>query len=246
MGQLPQPFNVAQTDISQSEVTVVPGGNYVVILYSSEVKPTKEKNGGYVEAKYRITQGEYAGSALRPDVINVYNQSATAARIGAARLGAIATACGKGNEVITNTDVLHNIEFMVTVTEKDNSYTRINKESGVTEQVNNKQNEITTILMRDGSIPKKPANAGPQTAPGQPPQMAPQPQQMPPQGGFQQPPQGQQPAPAQQPAGAPAWAGNVGMGQGLPPGQAAPAQQPQMPQQNWGAPPAGAWGGPQQ
>ena len=83
MPQLLQRFNAKDFDPTQSEGNL-PVGRHKVIIYSSEIKPTKEKDAGYLQLNLQIIEGENKGAtgAMR---FNIYSKSAEATEIAQKR-----------------------------------------------------------------------------------------------------------------------------------------------------------------
>lgn len=246
MAQLIQAFNAQQYDPTQG-VGGLPIGKHPVVVDSSEVKPNKENNGGYLQLNLKIIDGPQTGTvgAYR---LNLYHSNQQTVEIAHKQLSAVCHVTGVF--MLQDSAQLHNIPFIVEVgpQKNDPQYTEVKKVFDINGNEPGKAGQ--------GQAPAQPAAAAPQGFGQQQPQ---QPAQQPPAqaawgapAGQQQAPQaapqgnapawGQAPAqqPAQAPAAAPAW-GNQ---------QQAPAQQ-QAPQQpaaaGWqqGAAPAGAnppWG----
>lgn len=243
MAQLIQAFNAQQYDPTQG-VGGLPIGKHPVVVDSSEVKPNKENNGGYLQLNLKIIDGPQTGTvgAYR---LNLYHSNQQTVEIAHKQLSAVCHVTGVF--MLQDSAQLHNIPFIVEVgpQKNDPQYTEVKKVFDINGNEPGKAGQ--------GQAPAQPAAAAPQGFGQQQPQQPAQ-QQAPaawgaPQGqqAAPQQPQGNAPAwgqapaqqPAQAPAAAPAW-GNQ---------QQAPAQQqaPQQPAAGWqqGAAPAGAnppWG----
>jgi len=91
----------------------LPVGEYCVIISSSEMKPTKNGNGKYLQLVYDvIDESEYNGRKLF-DRLNLVNESETAEKIGKSKLSSICHAVGVLHP--SNTEELHDIPFFVKV-----------------------------------------------------------------------------------------------------------------------------------
>ena len=215
MAQLIQAFNAQQFDPTQS-TGGLPIGKHPVIVDSSEVKPNKENNGGYLQLNLKIIDGPQQGTvgAYR---LNLYHSNQQTVEIAHRQLSAVCHVTGQF--MLQDSAQLHNIPFIVEVgpQKNDAQYTEVKK-----------------VFDINGNEPGKAGQGQAPQQPAQQPQTGFAPQQQAP---AQQPaatpawgaPQGQQQALAQ--AGAPAWG-------------RAPQQQPAAtPQQAQGAP---AWGNQQQ
>ncbi|MEK7112815.1 MAG: DUF669 domain-containing protein, partial [Patescibacteria group bacterium] len=203
MAQLIQAFNAQQYNPEQGSGSL-PVGKYPVIVESSEVKPNKENNGGYLQLNLKIVDGpnKGGGGAYR---LNLYHSNAQTVDIAHKQLSAVCHVTGVF--MVQDSAQLHNIPFIIDVgPQKDPQYTEVKK-----------------VFDINGNEPGKapaqqhaqPAQAQPQTAPQaiaqQQPQQAAAPQQQTPAWG-QPAQQAQSPAQAAQPA----W--------GAQPAQAAPQQ----------------------
>lgn len=224
MAQLMQAFDARQYDPSQL-ASQLPVGDHLVVAYQSEIKPTKDSGGGYLQYDLRIVEGPNAG-ATGPKRFNLYNGSQKAVEIAHRELSAMAHACGVFQ--ITDSAQLHDIPFRV----------RVELQKGEAGSKNG-YTEVTRIFDRNGNEP------GGQQAQQQPQQAQQQPANN---GGFavasgaatgfgggqQQPPQGNA-------GGNASWgAQNPGNGAAAGGGQQQPA--------NWGggaqqAGNGGSWGG---
>lgn len=218
----------ARTVAPDTGVDTVPAGWYNVLVDESELKPTKNGDGAYLNVRYNILDGQFAGRKLFSR-INLKNANPVAQEIGFKQLSALAHATGVLQ--VADSSQLHNIPIKVKV--------KIRKDK---EGEYEDQNEITTwknINEQVGAVAGAPTIGAPTYQPPQqpaqnwgPPPGAQQPAQnagqvwTPPGQQFQQPPQ--QP-PQQQ---APAW---------TPPTTAQPWNNPaQQAPQTQQAPPAAA------
>ncbi len=244
MAQLIQAFNAQQYDPTQG-VGGLPIGKHPVVVDSSEVKPNKENNGGYLQLNLKIIDGPQTGTvgAYR---LNLYHSNQQTVEIAHKQLSAVCHVTGVF--MLQDSAQLHNIPFIVEVgpQKNDPQYTEVKKVFDINGNEPGKAGQ--------GQAPAQPAAAAPQGFGQQQPQQPAQ-QQAPaawgaPQGqqAAPQQPQGNAPAlgqaPAQQPAQAPAAAPAWGNQQQAPAQQQAP-QQPAAAGWQQGAAPAGAnppWG----
>lgn len=252
MAQLIQAFNAQNFDPTQG-VGGLPIGKHPVVVDSSEVKPNKENNGGYLQLNLKIIDGPQQG-AVGAYRLNLYHSNQQTVEIAHKQLSAVCHVTGVF--MLQDSAQLHNIPFIVEVgpQKNDPQYTEVKKVFDINGNEPGKAGQ--------GQAPAQPA-AAPQGFAQQPQQPAQGfgqlPAQQPPAqaawgapAGQQQAPQaapqgnapawGQQPAqqPAQAPAAAPAW-GN----QQQAPAQAQQPQQPAAAGWQQGAAPAGAnppWG----
>ena len=90
----------------------VPDGMYNVVIDESEIKPTKNGQGAYLQLRFNIMDGQFAGQKVFAR-LNIRNQNATAQEIAYAELSAIQHAVNC--LVIQDTNELHNKPLTVKV-----------------------------------------------------------------------------------------------------------------------------------
>lgn len=194
----------------------VPAGWYNVMADESEIKPTRQGDGAYLQVRFNVLDGQYAGRKLFSR-FNIRNSNPTAQEIGFKQLSALAHAVG--HLTIGDSSELHNRPLKVKV--------KIRKDK---EGQYEDQNEITSYKnineQVDTAVAGAPAGfAAPQAGftppPAQQQQWAPPAQQSAPPAQQQQPPAWSPPAQAQQPAQQ-----QAPVQQQAPQWQAPPAQQP--------------------
>jgi len=90
----------------------VPAGKYLAAITESEMKPTKNGNGSYLQLTFTILEGEYKNRVLWAR-LNLNNANATAVKIARSELSAICHAVG----VMQPRDSveLHNLPLIITV-----------------------------------------------------------------------------------------------------------------------------------
>lgn len=71
----------------------IPAGWYNAMIDESEMKPTKDKEGSYLELRLTVIDGQFAGRKIF-DRLNLMNKSAVAQEIGNGTLSAICHATG--------------------------------------------------------------------------------------------------------------------------------------------------------
>lgn len=227
-------FDATGIDPTQSagQLPISDALGHVVTVMNTEMKPTKENDGGYLELTLAITQGQFVGNT-GPFRLNLYNKEPKAVGIAYKQLSAICHATGRFQ--VADHEHLRGAEFRVVVSAQKNDaqYTEVKK-----------------ILDIHGNEPGKPAvNTTPPTnaAFQQPTQQQPatngfqqQPQTAPVQGFGQQPVNGgfQQPAAADNSQQPNAWQQPGQQVQQQPATQAQGFQQPQQPAQQ---PAPNAW-----
>jgi hypothetical protein len=112
-------FNAHEVDPATS-FEPLPPSTYVCILTASEMKPTKDGRGEYLELELEIVEGPHQGRKLW-DRLNLKNPSETAVRIARGTLSSICRAVG----VMAPRDSveLHNLPLVATVGLKKRSDT---------------------------------------------------------------------------------------------------------------------------
>lgn len=112
MAQLLQPFNPTQFDPTQGD-RPLPIGRHLFAAVSSAIKPTKGNDGGYLEYRVRVMEGEHAGAmgAIR---FNLYNGSQQAVEIAHRQFSAFCHVCGVLGQV-GDSGQLHEIPFYAQV-----------------------------------------------------------------------------------------------------------------------------------
>lgn len=211
-----------------------PVGKFPAFIASTEVKPTKENNGFYLQLNYKTQAGDI------PQRFNLWNANPQAVTIANGQLSAVCHATGIYRIQSADASELRNAQLMIEVREQKGN-------TGYT--------EVARVYDRNGNEPGK-AQGGPSPAPAQQPppmQQQPQPAGWPAQGQPMTPPQGQvqawpspagppmqQPQPGMPPASPPGWPQQQPQGQpGMPQGQPQPGPQPgawpaaPQPQQQW-------------
>jgi hypothetical protein len=198
MAQLLQLFDANQWDPSQIGGQL-PVGKHPVVIINSEVKATKNNDGGYLELELQIVDGPQAGTT-GPYRLNLYNANEKAKEIAHKQLSAICHCVGVYN--IADSQQLHGIPFIVEVGLQKSPEAQ---EKGYT--------EVKKVFDRNGNEPGKQGQQAPAAAPQQPPAAQPQAPgeagTWPPQNQPQQPAfggmQNQPPAPVGGAVGAPPW-----------------------------------------
>lgn len=104
-------FDASQVP-EQMEFSALPEGQYVVIATASEMKPTKDGRGQYLQFVFEVLDGPQKGRKVWAR-LNLTNQNQTAVDIAQRELGAICRAVG----VIKPNDSaeLHNKPLLITV-----------------------------------------------------------------------------------------------------------------------------------
>jgi len=97
-------FN-AQTVSPESQFTPVPNGDYPVVITESEMKPTRNGDGQYLQLVLEIIDGPYKGRKVW-DRLNLVNSNTTAVEIAQRALSQICHAVGHLN--LQDTVELHN------------------------------------------------------------------------------------------------------------------------------------------
>ena len=108
--------NLNGFDANQVEPTAsfdpIPAGKYLAAITESEMKPTKNGSGSYLQLTFTVLEGEHKGRVLWAR-LNLNNPNATAVKIARSELSAICHAVG----VMQPRDSvdLHNLPLLITV-----------------------------------------------------------------------------------------------------------------------------------
>jgi hypothetical protein len=192
----------ARTVEPSTGMEAIPAGWYNVAIDDSEMKPTKDGLGAYLQLRFNILDGQYINRKLFAR-LNLHNQSVTAKEIAYRQLSAIGHAVGVLQ--IANSEQLHGLPMKVRV--------KIRKDP--TQQYDD-QNDITDWQNINAAV----GGAAAAPSPVAPPQQ-----------GWAPPPIAAAPAPAPvqpQPTATPAWTPPAPNGT-QPPATQAPAQTWQPP-----------------
>ena len=211
-------FDATQVNPDQS-FEPIPAGWYNMMIVESEMKPTRDGNGAYLQLTLKVIDGQYAGRQVF-DRLNIQHQNPVVTEIAYRRLSAYCHATGVLQ--IQDSQQLHGIPLKARVsvrTDSTGQYDPSNEVKAV--KPINEETGTTAAPAQQGF------QAQPQQAPAQqfPQQGFQQPQQAP-QQQWQQPPAQSAPAPksapAQGDAPTPPWV----QGQQAPAQEAQPAPQP--------------------
>lgn len=210
-------FDATQVAPNSGSPDPVPAGWYNVMIDESEMKPTKDGAGSYLQLRFNILDGQYANRKIF-DRLNLRNANATAQEIAYGNLSAICHAVGLMQ--VTDSQELHGkpLKIKVALRPAKDGFDASNDVKGyknINEQTGDATLGETSQPVQQG-FQQPPQQQPQQAAPQQ--QQAAQQQQQP----WQQPPQ----QPWQQPA----------QGQAAPTQQQAPQEQQQEQQQQQPAP----------
>ncbi|HOF18419.1 MAG TPA: DUF669 domain-containing protein [Phycisphaerae bacterium] len=102
----------ANTVEPTTEFDPVPAGKYLAVVAASEMKPTKNGKGSYLELQFQIIEGEHANRNVWAR-LNLDNPNPQAVQIARAQLSAVCRAVG----VMTPKDSyeLHNLPLVIDV-----------------------------------------------------------------------------------------------------------------------------------
>ncbi len=104
-------FNANEVEPPQ-DFEPIPAGKYLAVIIESEMKPTKNGNGQYLQLTLQILEGPYKGRYVWAR-LDLHNANPTMVQIARQELSAICRAVG----VMQPTDSveLHNIPLVITV-----------------------------------------------------------------------------------------------------------------------------------
>ena len=104
-------FNASEVEPTSS-FEPIPAGKYLAAITESEMKPTKNGNGSYLQLTFTVIEGQYKNRVLWAR-LNLDNPNATAEKIARSELSAICHAVG----VMQPRDSveLHNLPLVIVV-----------------------------------------------------------------------------------------------------------------------------------
>jgi len=146
MAFLGQNFNPNEVAPSV-DLQPLPSGEYPAMIVDSQMKPTKNGKGQYLELTYQIIDGPMKGRMVWSR-LNLVNQSTKAVEIANRDLSAI---CAAVNEtgLISDSAVLHNRPHLIRVEFVPADYDAVSKPTG-----NRKDsNEVAAYKRLDGAPP---------------------------------------------------------------------------------------------
>lgn len=114
-------FKFESSEVEASSFEPIPQGEYVGMFTESELKDTKSGDGQFIEMKFEIVEGEYAGRTLY-ERLNIKNKNEKAVEIAYQNLKKICECVNRPS--IQDTDELNNIRLIAKVV-VDGEYNRI-------------------------------------------------------------------------------------------------------------------------
>jgi hypothetical protein len=103
------------------ENDVIPAGSYLVTLTEAVIKETKSGDGEYINAKFRINEGDHEGRSLFM-MFNIKNKNAQAVNIGHQQLKSFMKAAGFTDFVIKAVSDLEGASATAVVKNKTDDY----------------------------------------------------------------------------------------------------------------------------
>ena len=102
----------ARTVDPTTDFDPIPAGKYIAAITASEMKPTKNGNGSYLQLEFVVLEGEYKNRKIWAR-LNLNNPNAVAVKIARGELSAICHAVG----VLQPKDSveIHNLPLVITV-----------------------------------------------------------------------------------------------------------------------------------
>lgn len=110
-------FNAATVEPS-TPFEVLPKGKYLAMIVASELKPTKQKNGEYLQLTVEILDGVTGKGRKIFDRLNIRNSNKQAEDIAQRQLSAICHAVGVIE--LNDSEQLHNIPMVIELGIEDN------------------------------------------------------------------------------------------------------------------------------
>lgn len=109
MAQLPGGAFDASTVDPDQRPDPIPASDYVLHLIKSDMKPTRDTSGAYLECEFEVLDGQFKGRKIW-DRFNLQNKSAKAEEIAWSQFSALCHATGKLQ--VTDSAELHNLPFV--------------------------------------------------------------------------------------------------------------------------------------
>lgn len=113
MARLINTANVEGNDSGLDDYSVIPAGDYIVMIIDSEFRETKTQTGQYLRLKHKVISGEFKGRILWNN-LNLDNPNPVAVEIANKTLNTICKACGKIG--VEDSEELHGIPMIAKVT----------------------------------------------------------------------------------------------------------------------------------
>ncbi|RKZ79723.1 MAG: hypothetical protein DRQ35_03660 [Gammaproteobacteria bacterium] len=113
MAILNKPF--VTSDIADD---VWPAGKYKVEITKSEIRETKKNTGQYLAVGFKCIEGKFKGEMVFNNY-NLWNISDQARSISEKEMAKVCRAVGKPAGIESDTNEIHNIPLMITVTQRD-------------------------------------------------------------------------------------------------------------------------------
>lgn len=111
MSKLPSVFN-SKDHGGRMGFSTIPAGWYKAQITKSELKPTKAKDGKYLQLMEKVIEGQHKGSVIFTR-LNLINKSDIAVNIAQNELATICDACGKNK--VEDSEELHGIAHWIQV-----------------------------------------------------------------------------------------------------------------------------------
>lgn len=108
-------FDATQVAPDAGQLDAIPAGWYNAAMDQSEMKPTKDGSGAYLECRFNVLDGQYAGRKLFAR-LNLRNMNPVAQEIAYKQLSAICHAIGVLN--IQESSQLHNQPMKLKVSQR--------------------------------------------------------------------------------------------------------------------------------
>lgn len=117
-------FNASAVEISDRTYGPLPAGEYEMMVIKSDTKPTKARNGHYLELEMQVLSGDHSGRR-HWERLNLDNPSKKTVEIAEEQLARLCTALGLAQ--IEDSEELHDRPFIavVAIDKKDPTSNRI-------------------------------------------------------------------------------------------------------------------------
>ena len=111
MSLLPTAANTEDNKETMDDRSALPAGQYLAHIVKSEMKPTKKKNGHYLNVHFKVLAPEPMKGRMFFTNLNLDNPGAVAMEIARKELNSICDACGK--QGVTDSEEIHQIPMTI-------------------------------------------------------------------------------------------------------------------------------------
>ncbi len=114
-------LNLNFDEVKESGFSLLPNGEYNVIVDEAIIKQTKDGTGEYINVKLKVLGSSYDGRFLFT-MFNIKNKNPEAVKIGMSQLKTFLNVCGRGAAPLTDVTQLVGFKAVAVVKTKEDSY----------------------------------------------------------------------------------------------------------------------------